>query len=140
MKSKVRYLLAFIIVQLCCSWGFYAHKLINQSAVFTLPTSLAQFYKKHIGLITEKAVDADKRCYVDTLESPRHFIDIDEYGESSIDSIPVHWRQAVEKYEERRVRAQGIVPWQIYLSYQNLVKAFSQSDVNKIIKHAADLG
>jgi len=140
MKSKIIYFLGMFIILLCCSWGFYAHKLINQSAVFTLPTQLAQFYKKHVQTITEKAVDADRRCYIDTLESPRHFIDIDDYEEESIDSIPIHWSKAVAKYEERRLRAQGIVPWQIYRSYQNLVTAFADGDVTRIVRYSADLG
>jgi len=140
MERKTPYLLAFLIVQFCCSWGFYAHKLINRTAVFTLPSDLAGFYKKHIGPITEKAVDADKRRYADPAEAPRHFIDVDEYDEPTIDSIPIHWRKAVEKYEERRLQAQGIVPWQIYRSYQNLVKAFSEKNTNRIIRHSADLG
>jgi len=140
MKRKARGLLAFLIVQFCCSWGFYAHKLINRTAVFTLPSDLAGFYKKHIGPITEKAVDADKRRYSDPAEAPRHFIDVDEYEEPTIDSIPIHWRMAVEKYEERRLQAQGIVPWQIYRTYQHLVKAFSEKDANRIIRHSADLG
>lgn len=122
------------------SWGFYAHKLINRSAIFTLPTELAQFYKKHINLITEKAVDADKRCYVDTMESPRHFIDIEDFKEDSIDSIPIHWSRATEKYNERRLRATGIIPWQIHFSYQRLVEAFTARNLDRIIKHSADLG
>jgi len=140
MERKTTYLLAILIVQFCCSWGFYAHRLINQTAVFTLPADLAGFYKKHIGPITEKAVDADKRRYADPAEGSRHFIDVDEYEEPSIDSIPIHWRKAVEKYEERRLQAQGIVPWQIHRSYQNLVKAFSEKNADRIIRHSADLG
>lgn len=128
-----------ILTWLCCSsWGFYAHKLINQTAVFTLPTTLAMFYKTHIQEITERAVDADKRCYVDTLESPRHFIDIDDYKDH--DTIPIHWSKAKEKFTERRLLAAGIVPWQISFTYQKLVAAFRDRDMDRIIRHSADLG
>lgn len=122
------------------SWGFYAHKKINHYAVFTLPSELAAFYKTHIRQITLQAVNADKRCYIDSLESPRHFIDIESYAEGNIDSIPIHWSQATEKFEERRMRASGIVPWQIYFTYRKLVQAFRQHDTPSIIRHAADLG
>lgn len=123
-----------------CSWGFFAHKQINQAAVYTLPSRLSAFYKKHITQITEKAVDPDKRCYVDSLESPRHFIDLDDYESGNIDSIPIHWSRAKEKYQERTLLAQGIVPWQIHFTYQKLVQAFIQNNVEKIIQYSADLG
>lgn len=140
MYHKFNYLLCMLLIVICCSWGFYAHKKINHAAVFTLPTQLAAFYKNHIDVITEKAVDADKRCYVDSLESPRHFIDVEEYEDGHVDDIPIHWSQAVEKFQERKLRASGIVPWQIYFTYQKLVKAFREKNIDAIIRHSADLG
>ncbi|PRD47162.1 zinc dependent phospholipase C family protein [Sphingobacterium haloxyli] len=140
MYNKYYYLLGMLLTLILSSWGFYAHKKINHVAVFTLPTQLATFYKKHINLITEKAVDADKRCYVDSLESPRHFIDVEKFDAGNMDSIPIHWSQATAKYHERKLRARGIVPWQIYFTYQKLVKAFRENNTVAIIRHSADLG
>lgn len=120
------------------SWGFYAHKKINETAVFLLPTQLASFFKLNIRLITEKAVDADKRCYVDSIEGPRHYIDMDRF--ENIDSVPIHWSKAVEKFSERKLLAQGIVPWQINRSYHNLVRAFKEKNELKIIQYSADIG
>ena len=62
-------------------WGFYAHKIANRYAVFTLPEELIGFYKKHIDYLTEHAVDADKRRYAIKEEAPLHYINIDHYGE-----------------------------------------------------------
>jgi len=125
---------------LLSSWGFHAHKLINRMAVFTLPADVAGFYKIHVDYMTEHAVDADKRCYVDTAESPRHFIDADEYGSRPFDSIPIHWTAAVEKLTERRLLASGILPWQINRSYHALVRALSEKDFRQILRHSADIG
>lgn len=130
----------FIIFIIFSSWGFFAHKKINEYAVYTLPPALASFYKKNILLISTKAVDADKRCYIDSLESPRHYIDIDDYNEPTIDSIPIHWTKAKEKYQEKQLLLNGIVPWQISFSYHKLVKAFKIKDIRQIIRHSADLG
>ena len=138
MKWPIYILLIFGCLFLS-SWGFYAHKLINNTAVFTLPTELAFFYKNHIKTITERAVDADKRCYVDSAESPRHYIDIDDF-EDEIDSIPIHWSKATEKYEERQLLARGIIPWQIYRTYTHLVQAFTEKNFRNIIRYSADLG
>ncbi|WP_206367066.1 zinc dependent phospholipase C family protein [Sphingobacterium sp. SGG-5] len=138
VKAKI-FILTIIVFFICSAWGFYAHKKINETAVFLLPAEMAVFYKKHIRTITERATDPDKRCYVDTAEGPRHFIDLDRF-EENIDSIPIHWSKAKEKYTERRLLTQGVVPWQIWRSYQNLVQAFIKRDQNKIIKYSADIG
>lgn len=59
-----------LLQHLMGSWGFFAHKLINESATFSLPPEISGFFKEYIQYITEHAVDPDKRCYIDTLESP----------------------------------------------------------------------
>lgn len=138
MKILTNITLCTVIYCLFTSWGFYAHKRINEHAVFLLPTDLAVFYKKHIKAITEKAIDPDKRCYMDTIEGPRHYIDLDRYDE--IDSIPIHWSKAKDKYTERKLLAQGIIPWQIFRTYNNLVNAFKEKQIDQIIRYSADLG
>lgn len=140
MTTAIRCIVGALLHITLCSWGFHAHKLINRSAVFTLPSELAAFYKKNILAITEKSVDADKRSYVDSLESPRHYIDIEDFEENHIDSIPIHWSKAKKKYQERKLLAAGIIPWHIEQTYQRLVKAFATKKTDQIIKISADLG
>lgn len=138
--NKIHLLVIFLISWIVLSsWGFYAHKKINETAVFLLPVAIAPFYKKNIKLITNKAIDPDKRCYIDSLEPARHYIDLNEL-DSHIDSIPIHWTKAVEKYTERKLLARGIIPWQIWRTYQNLVQAFQSKNTDKIIRYSADLG
>lgn len=137
-------LILSIVASLACfslsAWGFYAHKLINEHAVYSLPPPLSIFFKEHRKLIREKAINADKRCYTDSLEPPRHYIDLDRYEKSIVDSIPLYWSKAREKYGERQLRKHGIVPWQIQITYQQLVQAFIKNDAEQIINKAADIG
>lgn len=121
------------------SWGFYAHKLINQKAIHSLPVELAILFKSHQDYLIEHATDPDKRCYIDTLESPRHFIDVDDLHEE-VDSIPIHWSAAAAKFSELRLRAVGIIPWQIDRTYRNLRDALFDGDLRRILRYAADLG
>jgi len=121
-------------------WGFYAHKRANRYAVFTLPEELVGFYKKHIDHLTEHAVDADKRRYAVKEEAPRHYIDIDHYGENPFEVMPRKWRDAVAKFSEDTLLAYGIVPWHIQTVYNRLVKAFEEKDIDYILKNSADLG
>jgi len=139
MKRLTIILTLIIPLIICTSWGFFAHQRINNLAVFTLPSAMVGFYKKNIKYITEHAVDPDKRRYADTLEAPRHYLDVENY-EKSIDSIPEKWNDAVSKYGLKHMNANGIVPWQIQRTYYSLVKAFSTKDSIKILKYSADLG
>jgi hypothetical protein len=121
------------------SWGFFAHTRINHLAVFTLPPGLSRFYKANITFIGKHAVDPDKRRYSDTLEAPRHFLDVEIYA-ANIDSIPFKWDDAVRKYGLVMLNKNGILPWHIQRSYYRLVDAFKERDSVKILRASAFLG
>lgn len=139
MKRLVTILLLIIPFLFCTSWGFFAHRRVNQLAIFTLPIEMLSFYKIGNKYITEHAVDPDKRRYIDTLEAPRHYLDIENY-EENIDSIPQKFNDALAKYGQKKLNENGIVPWQIQRTYYSLVKAFKTRDSIKILKYSADLG
>ncbi len=133
-------IICFLSKQPSQSWGFYGHKRINRMAVFTLPPEMVTFYKKHIEFITNHAVDPDKRRYSVEGEAPRHYIDIDHYGQHAFDSVPKFWKQAIAKYSEDTLMAYGIVPWQIEKHYYKLLNAFKEENLDKILNYSADLG
>ena len=121
-------------------WGFYAHQQINRLAVFTLPVEMMPFFKKHIGYLTDNAVNPDKRRYAVVGEAPRHFIDLDAYSDTSSAMLPRHYKEATERYGVDTLALHGIVPWQIQLTKYQLTEAFKQRDVRRILRVAADLG
>lgn len=140
MKRILFFISSIGITLSLCSWGFYAHRLIHKNAIYTLPTDLAVFYKYHSLEIIEKSVAADRRVYAVTEEGPRHYIDIEDFHENSIADIPLQWQDAKEKYGEEKLSQTGIVPWQIYHSYRQLVEAFKNKDKGRIIRISADIG
>lgn len=119
-------------------WGFFAHKLINQYAIFLLPPEMMVLYKPSIAFITEHAVDPDKRRYAVKEEGPRHYIDLDHY--KPWDSIPWQFSKAIEKYSEDSLQKHGIGPWWIQTMMSRLTRAFSEKDKFRIIKLSAELG
>ncbi|MDQ3534561.1 MAG: zinc dependent phospholipase C family protein [Bacteroidota bacterium] len=121
-------------------WGFFAHQRINRLAIFTLPIELVGFYKQHIQYITENAVAPDRRRYAVKYEAPRHYIDIDAYGDNALQEIPRSWTKAVELYTEDTLVAYGIVPWHIYVMKNQLTEAFRVKDVKRIIKLSTEMG
>jgi len=131
----------FILIPISSgSWGFFAHKHINQLAVFTLPLEMIGFYKQHIDYITARSINADKRRYVLKNEAPKHYIDIDAYGDSALFTMPRYWQQAVEKYGEDTLMSYGIVPYHVNKMSYWLIKAFKEKNPEKIIKISTDLG
>ncbi len=122
------------------AWGFFGHKLINRLAIFSLPKEMFTFYKYHIDFITENAVHADKRRYAVDGEAPKHYIDLDVYGDSAFYHLPKYWDKAVEKYTKDTLCAYGILPWQIQIVKRNLTFAFLNKNVKLILKYSADLG
>lgn len=121
-------------------WGFYAHQRINRLAVFCLPPEMIPFYKRHIVYLTENAVNPDKRRYAVEGEAPRHYIDLDVYGDSAFYKLPHYWQQAVARYGEDSLMAYGVVPWHINFVKYQLTEAFRQKDVKRILRLSADLG
>ncbi|MGF7215068.1 hypothetical protein GGR92_001208 [Spirosoma lacussanchae] len=122
------------------NWGFYAHQQINRLAVFTLPAEMMPFFKKHIGFLTDNAVNPDKRRYAVVGEAPRHFIDLDAYSDTTAVTLPRFYKDAADRYGEDTLALHGLVPWQIQLSKYQLTEAFRQRDVRRILRLAADLG
>jgi hypothetical protein len=133
-----------VLLVFCCvllsGWGFYAHRQINRLAVFTLPPEMIGFYKKNIEFITEAAINPDRRRFAVVDEAPRHYIDIDHFGDSAIYTMPRYWKEAVEKYSEDTLKAYGILPWHITVVYYRLRDAFMVKDPARILSLSADLG
>ena len=140
MKQVLGFITGVLLVIICSSWGFFAHYKINRLAVFTLPKSMAGFYKANIDFITEHAVSADKKRYVDSTEAPRHYLNADHYGKKPFTKIPQRWNNAVVKYSEDTLNKQGTVPWTIQRNYYRLVNAFKAHDTLAILTASANLG
>lgn len=139
-KLAVVILLLLISPFLSGFWGFFAHQRINRLAVFTLPPEMILFYKNNLGYITEAAVNPDRRRFSMPEEAPRHYIDLDHFGDSALFKIPQAWNKAVEKYSEDTLKAYGIVPWHINRMYYQLKDAFMVGDPERILKLSAEMG
>lgn len=141
MKQKLTLLLSCtLLIILCCSWGFFAHKRINRIAVFTLPKAMLPFYMANINFVTEHAVDPDKKRYVDSTEGPHHFFDADHYGKKPFDKMPQRWAEAERQYSADSLNKYGTVPWTIQHYYYKLVQAFKDKDTTAILRTSANLG
>ena len=141
MMKKIITSFLFLSLSLnCFCWGFYAHRKINHYAVFLLPPEMMVLYKPHIDFLAEHAVDPDKRRYAVPEEGPRHYIDIDHYGNYPYDALPRKWSDAVAKYSEDTLNQYGIVPWWLQTMLFRLTDAFKEKNQAKILKYSAEIG
>ena len=139
--KKIIFFFVLILIQApCYCWGFYAHQKINHYAVFLLPPEMMVWYKPNIDFLTEHAVDPDKRRYAVAEEGPRHYLDIDYYGRYPFDSLPRKWEDAIAKYSEDTITANGIVPWWIQTMQKRLIAAFKEKNGTRILRLSAEIG
>ncbi len=97
-------------------------------------------FKPQIDFLSEHAVDPDKRRYAVPEEGPRHYIDIDRYGNYPYPDLPRKWEDAVAKYSEDTLNTYGIVPWWLQTMLYRLTNAFKEKNQVKILRYAAEIG
>ena len=98
------------------------------------------FYECNIDYLTQHAVSADRRRYVDSTEASKHFLNADHYGKKPFNAIPQNWYDAAIKYSADTLDKYGTVPWTIEYNYYRLVKAFKEHDTTAILSTSANLG
>jgi hypothetical protein len=109
------------------AWGFEAHKFIMARAIPLLPRELRPFFERYRTAVVEHVVDPDTwRTVGWEEESPRHFLDMDAYGQPPFTALPRDYDAAVAKFGREHVHGQGLLPWRTEEIYAKLVEAFRQ--------------
>ncbi|TXC81956.1 zinc dependent phospholipase C family protein [Luteibaculum oceani] len=153
MTSTQRYSFTLLAVFILCIsvqalnkvnvWGFFAHRKINELAVYALPDSMHIYLRSHIEYLSEHAVDPDRRRHSTKGEAEKHYIDLDYYPydiKQLADSFPKSWEMALSCYPEDTLRTYGIAPWNLQQYHYRLVKQFQGRDLSKLLKTMADYG
>lgn len=141
LKTSFIFLLIAACISLTFAWGRWGHKHISRAAVFALPPEMRIFFYNHIDFITEDAVVPDLRRSLinDKNEPPRHYIDIEDFGNIPLSSFPKTTREAYEKYDTAFLNKTGYLPWYIQDITQKLTTAFRKRDKSEILFLASDL-
>jgi hypothetical protein len=138
--NKFKFIFLFSLSFILMSWGYSGHHKINESAVLSFNPEMEQFLA-WTTLLGSHASDADYRKDTDPYESPRHYIDIDEYQEFiQYGRIPQTYDSVVDLYGQSFVIDQGILPWATIKAYDSLRNCFQRRDWTKAVLFAADLG
>ena len=100
------------------------------------------FYYNHIDYITEASVVPDLRRGIlnDKAESPRHYIDIEDFGNIPISAFPKTTKEAFSKYDSTFLNKTGYLPWYIESLSDKLTQAFKKRNKSEILFISAELG
>ena len=141
MKKQFLTIFTFLGLSLVLiSWGGTGHYKISYASGLSFNTQMAQF-NSWVSILADHASDADDHKAWDPNESPKHYIDIDNYNEFLTQGrIPQTLDSAIATHGASFVYDQGILPWATLVTYDSLKNCFQRSDWAKAVLFAADLG
>jgi hypothetical protein len=134
--------ISLFILVLCSSWGFLAHKTLQQVSIYQLPDGLASYFYANQDYVVQQSIRSDVRRKDDKLEDAKHYLDMDAelFGANYKTDIPHDFNTAVKKYTLDSLRKEGLVPWEVTRVYGRLVHAFRKEMRDSVLFYAADLG
>lgn len=141
IKMSFVLVLLTVGISLVFAWGTWGHKHISRAAVFALPESMRMFYYNHIDFITESSVIPDLRKYTINAkeEGARHYVDIEDFKNTTFDELPVTTREAYTKYDSAFLEKTGYLPWYIQNMTEKLTQAFKKKSKGEILFLSAEL-
>src|SRR5687767_1486680 len=128
-----------LVVMICSSWGFLIHRTINQLAIYELPEPMRYYFHDHMQYIVKYSVRPDQRRNEDPQEAPKHFIDLELFGDSAAWKMPLKWEEAVRRYGKDSLVHGGYVPYYIMTVKDRLTAAFKSGQRDSILFYATDL-
>lgn len=137
-KNFFRFFL-LIAVLVFSSWGFLVHRTIHQLAVYELPKPMQPFFYKNMNNLVENAGRPDLRRNQDSTEAPKHFIDLEAFGDSAAWKMPFKWDDAAKIYSKDSLFKYGYVPYHIISMKNKLTDAFRSGNKDSILFYATDI-
>ena len=136
----LKWVLGLALCALLCSWGSTGHYQISYRTKFFFPTVMSG-YTHWADSLAKHASDADARKAWDAAESPRHYIDLENFpGFISNGSIIQDVDSAYATYGSNFLYYNGSLPYTTLRTFDSLVKAFEDNNLQKVIYFASDLG
>jgi hypothetical protein len=132
MRNVLLATCTFVLVALtpapASAWGFAGHKLIMRQAIELLPPELKPFFDHFKDEVVLRVTDPDLWRNVGWEDDPNHFLDfgVREYGAYPFEALPREYGAALEKFGDRTLRRNGLLPWREAEEFGNLRRAFEE--------------
>jgi hypothetical protein len=138
MRNSTRALL--LVLQLVAlplwAWGDQGHRVVSTLALQSLPAGPRAWFAGREAEMGDHASDPD-HWKQDRKEGPRHFLDMEPYGDP--ERLPRTLEEAQARVGGDYYRL-GVVPWIIQDRWRDLVAAFREGDPAKVAMATAILG
>jgi hypothetical protein len=121
------------------AWGSGANRLAVRWAVDTLPAPVRAYFNANRGYLLEHVNDPNLWMKKDRYERMRHYIFLDKYGLFPYTDLPHSYQSAVKKYGSGKIKANGVLPWQIGEYSLKLTQALKGSQWDEAREDAAAL-
>ena len=123
------------------AWGVWGHCKINRGAVLALPRDMGMFFYNHADFLTEESVAPDIRKYTmgDSVEFPRHYIDLENYNYTTPADMPKTSDAAKVRFGDDMVKHNGTLPWTIQEVTAKLTTAMKEKNKTEILFLSANL-
>jgi len=104
-----------------------------------LPPALQQHFSDWERTLVDNSILADLRKADDPAEAPKHYLNLDAYGDYPFPDFTVKRDILEKRWGRETVSKNGTLLWTIESTYHQLVDAFRQRDEQRIVQLAADL-
>jgi hypothetical protein len=134
MMSRFALCAAVVLPLVAQAWGFDGHRRLASLMQNPLPAGhclRAWYLAQQTAALQDKSCDPDRWRATDADEWPRHFLQIDQMSPPA--SYPRDYVVVVRTLGDRSARLNGTVPWRVDALYQELVAAFAEQDVPRIL-------
>jgi hypothetical protein len=138
-RKHLLFLLLPLLI-LLCSWGGQGHYAISYRSSLFMPQSLLNTLDWADSL-ADHASDADDRKAWDPSESPKHYINIDDYPMFTAQGrIYQTYDSIIMCYGYSFVESKGFLPWATEAAYDSMKNNFIKHNWRKVVYYASDLG
>src|ERR1043166_4229105 len=138
-KSILIVVILTIVMVTGSSWGFLVHRTVTQLAVYQLPKPMKAFFYSNMNYLVINSVRPDIRRNQDSTEAPRHFIDLEAFGDSAAWRLPMKWIDALRQFKMDTFFKYGYLPYNIIRLKERLSYAFSTRNKDSILFYAGDI-
>jgi len=141
LKKNIYYILILSALSIILgSWGSTGHRIISAKASLSFNQQMQDF-QLWSSFLSDHASDADDRKQDDPNESPKHYIDIDNYYVFLLQGrIPQTLDSLVNLYGSSFVYGNGILPYATISTVELLQHSFETNNMEAAKIAAADLG
>ncbi|MGV3620302.1 MAG: MYXO-CTERM sorting domain-containing protein [Archangium sp.] len=126
-----------LIPSLAHAWGYAGHRRLASKMQDAMPANHCLrnwFTSKQTFDLQDSACDPDRWRSTDSLEAPRHYLNIDWVN--PVSSYPRDYAQAQAQLGGTYARTNGTVPWRVQEKYGELVAAFRSGNETQILEVA----